>query len=65
MEESTEMIFPFLIFTGSLQSHETIQLAADKLINSDFEASLVESALSLLKQKYGFIKRVDKLKLPP
>ncbi|KAK2552202.1 hypothetical protein P5673_026719 [Acropora cervicornis] len=31
MEESREMTLPFLIFTGSLESHDTIYLAADKL----------------------------------
>jgi len=48
VEESREMTFPFLIFTGSLESHNTIYLAADKHIICDFEASLVESALALL-----------------
>ena len=48
MEESREMTLPFLIFTGSLESHDTIYLAADKHIICDFEASLVESALALL-----------------
>ena len=55
MEESREMTFPFLIFTGSLESHETIYLAADKHIICDFEASLVESALALLATYYVFM----------
>ncbi|XP_044164355.1 uncharacterized protein LOC122948489 isoform X2 [Acropora millepora] len=42
MEESREMTFPFLIFTVSLESHDTIYLAADKHIICDFEASLVK-----------------------
>ena len=54
MEESREMTFPFLIFTGSLESHDTIYLAADKHIICDFEASLVESALALLATYYVF-----------
>ena len=50
-----EMTFPFLIFTGSLESHDTIYLAADKHIICDFEASLVESALALLATYYVFM----------
>ena len=49
------MTFPFLIFTGSLESHDTIYLAADKHIICDFEASLVESALALLATYYVFM----------
>ena len=45
----------FLIFTGSLESHDTIYLAADKHIICDFEASLVESALALLATYYVFM----------
>lgn len=52
MAESREMTFPFLIFTGSLESHDTIYLAADKHIICDFEASLVESALALLATSF-------------
>ena len=59
MEESREMTFPFLIFTvftsSSLESHDTVYLAADKLIICDFEASLVESALALLATYYVFM----------
>ena len=60
MEESREMTCPFLIFTvfisSSLESHETIYLAADKhIIFCDFEASLVESALALLATYYVFM----------
>lgn len=60
MEESREMTFPFLIFTvftsSSLESHDTIYLAADKhIIFCDFEASLVESALALLATYYVFM----------
>ena len=55
MEESREMTFPFLIFTGSLESHDTIYLAAEKHIIYDFEASLVESALVLLATYYVFM----------
>ena len=60
MEESREMTFPFLIFTvstsSSLEIHDTIYLAADKhIIFCDFEASLVESALSLLATYYVFM----------
>ena len=54
MEESREMTFPFLIFTGSLESHDTIYLTADKHIICDFETSLVESALALLATYYVF-----------
>ena len=49
------MTFPFLIFTGSLESHDAIYLAADKHIICDFEASLVESALELLATYYVFM----------
>ena len=52
LAESREMTFPFLIFTGSLESHDTIYLAADKHIICDFEASLVESALALLATSF-------------
>ena len=55
MEESREMAFPFLIFTGSLESHDTIYLAADKHIICDFKATLVESALALLATYYVFM----------
>ena len=54
-EESREMTFPFLIFTGSLERHDTIYLAADKHIICDFEASLVASALTLLATYYLFM----------
>ena len=54
MGESRGMTFPFLIFTGSLESHDTIYLAADKHIICDFETSLVESALALLATYYVF-----------
>ena len=37
MEESREMTFPFLIITGSLESHDTIYLAADEHIICDLQ----------------------------
>jgi len=55
MEESREMTFPFLVLTGSLESHDTIYLEADKHIICDFEASLVESALALLATYHVFM----------
>ncbi|XP_068674763.1 uncharacterized protein [Montipora foliosa] len=38
--ERREMTFPFLICTGSLESHDRIYLAANKHIICDFEGSL-------------------------
>jgi len=42
------MTFPFLIFTGSVEGHDTIYLAADKHMICDFEASLLEPVVALL-----------------
>ncbi|XP_068682915.1 uncharacterized protein [Montipora foliosa] len=55
MAERREMTFPFLICTGSLESHDRIYVAADKHIICDFEGSLVESALALLATYYVFM----------
>ena len=49
------MTFPFLICTGSLESHDRIYLAADKHTICDFEGSLVQSAPALLATYYVFM----------
>ncbi|XP_068747230.1 sterile alpha motif domain-containing protein 3-like isoform X1 [Montipora capricornis] len=53
--ESRDKPFPFLLFSGSLQSPGKVHLAADKQIICTFEKTLMESTLALLATYYVFM----------
>lgn len=53
--ESRDKPFPFLVFSGTLQSPGKVYLAADNQIICSFEKTLVESTVALLATYYVFM----------